>query len=599
MIPLSERTAVAQRSRCVRPTRPPTPAFEREEVRKDDRALNRLLRSGDSLGQYEITERLARHRLGGIFRARHRLLGAQARLVVFHKHTLRSSGLESHVRTRAIVAATLQHPHIVPTTDVFETLDFLVYVQNVDDVVSLNRRLTETGPLPWVDACRIVRNVAAALEYCHQKGIVHLDVCPRNILIGENGGVFLNHFLCSLPFTGGDAATPPEMTAGESPGPSVDIWGLGFTLYSLIAGISPSEAQEQHDIPTGWSDRGFPPIRSVRPDVPEDMDLLLARLLAPVKEQRYRRASEAAEALSVLLEEADQIRMPFALLDSTVSLGPLNEFCLGEYVVSESLGSGSYGDVYKVRRWHGQDVFALKVLKEEFSHSLRHVSRFERECEAMQRIRHPGVVRVFENGRMHGRPYLLMEFIPGLDLRRTIDRDGPMPVGEALRVAARLAEALGVVHEAGVVHRDLKPHNVLLADRGPVITDFGSALVRDTVRCTRTGEIIGSVAYMAPEQLDGGSHGPATDIYALGVVLFQILTGALPFDGDNPYRVIERIRTEPPPRTADHGIPHAELLDDVLEKLLAKDPLDRFPDGKALAGLLGALRSEIAKSTLR
>lgn len=564
------------------------------------------LAPGHALGRYVITARMERLLFARIMRARHRKLGSRAHLIVFDKKALAASGLEGRLRRRMTVAAMLQHPNIVPTTDLFETKNLLVYIQNVDWAESCRQRLAARGPFRWSAACRIVRDIACALDYCHNRDILHLDVRPENILLTEDGRALLNHFFCALPpgKVGVDSSPwlgrpllnhPPEVAAGEPVTPAADIWGLGVTLYRLIAGVSPFE--EQVDGPEG--ECSYRSIRSLIPNVSEDMDLLLSRLLAPEPQRRYRRARDVANALTVLLKEAEPVTLPSTLVESTISMGPQNQYRLGEFMVSEVLGSGSYGDVYKVRRSDSDDEFALKILRDKFANSLRQVNRFERECETLQRINHPGVVRILENGTIRERPYLLMEFVSGEDLSRKMVRDGQIEPREALGIAADLAEALGIVHAAGVIHRDLKPHNILM--RGvsgsgkPVITDFGSAHVRDGVRFTRTGEIIGSVAYMAPEQLDGRPLGPASDLYALGVVLFQMVSGQLPFEDDNPYQVMERIRSEPPPRLAPRNIPGGDAIDGVLERLLAKDPADRHSDGAALAALLREVAAELYK----
>ena len=583
MYSITERTAVAKRyRRC---------------DRSNGAVENGGPQAGDAVGQYLITECLEDNQTGRVFSARHRLLGSRVRLIVFHKHLLAASGLEKRVRTRAVVAATLQHPHIVPTTDMFETPDHLVYVQAVDRVSSCADHLEKDGPFSWAEACRIMQDVASALDYCHRKGILHLNVRPETIFMRDDGTVYLNHFFAvespgpvstngSRPHRGNGVEQPPEVTAGQPVTPAADIWGIGLSLFSLVAGHSPFGGYgDSHD--------GAVSLHAVDSDVPRDIDLLLAKLLAPVKESRYESAAEVRDQLSMLLEEEDAATLPPPFLDITIMVGPPEEYRLGDFVISESIGSGSYGDVYKASRRGGTKIYALKVLRKEFSNRFRYVSRFQRECEALQRVSHPGVVRIHENGRIDGRPYLVMELVPGHDLRERMNVEGRIGGQEALTIAANLAEALGVVHEAGVIHRDLKPHNILMGEHGPVITDFGSAHVRDTVRCTRTGEIIGSVAYMAPEQLEAGSLGPETDLYGLGVVLYQMLTGELPFEDDNPYRIFELIRTEPAPRLESKGVEGGAAIDVILDQLLAKDPRDRYADGKALAALLRQVRDEL------
>jgi eukaryotic-like serine/threonine-protein kinase len=210
--------------------------------------------------------------------------------------------------------------------------------------------------------------------------------------------------------------------------------------------------------------------------------------------------------------------------------------------------------------------------------------RFRSESRAVAALDHPGIVRCLRFGDTHSQGWLVLDWLPGTDLRRYAEPQRLLPYPVVLEIAARIADALAHAHERGVVHRDLKPANVRcdLAAGRVTLTDFGSAWLADMQR-TRSGLIVGTPQYMAPEQLAGSRADPRSDLYALGVLLYELLTGALPFSGDSIGDLLQRIAHEPAPdpRRLSAGLPL--LLVDVLQRLLAKPAVQRHTDGHRLA----------------
>lgn len=206
-------------------------------------------------------------------------------------------------------------------------------------------------------------------------------------------------------------------------------------------------------------------------------------------------------------------------------------------------------------------------------------ARMEREARAVARLSHPNIVTTYEVGREDGQPYLVMEFLTGQTLRQRL-RAGPLPLDEAARVLEQAAAALDAVHAAGVVHRDIKPTNFMLLPDGTVkLMDFGIARQEDDTLVTQADMMVGSPSYMAPEHIHDEPLGPAGDVWALGVILYEMLAGRLPFGGDRIATVLEQITTADPRPLPEMPPP----VQSVLRRALAKDPARRYPSAGALA----------------
>ncbi|MCO5171349.1 MAG: serine/threonine protein kinase [Planctomycetes bacterium] len=246
------------------------------------------------------------------------------------------------------------------------------------------------------------------------------------------------------------------------------------------------------------------------------------------------------------------------------------------------LGKGGMASVFEVALPDDPRRLAAKVLA---ARSPTARERFRREGEVLARLRHPHVVAVHGSGELEdGRPYLLLDLVDGRSLTEHLARAGPLPVAEALRLAREVAAALAAAHGAGVVHRDVKPDNVLLDAAGrALLTDFGIALALDQERLTRTGQWAGTLHYMAPEQLSGGERvGPPTDVYAVGALLYELLAGERPFDGDDVHQLAVAISTREPPPLRTHRPDVPAAIAALVHRCLEKEPRARHPDAGAL-----------------
>ena len=259
---------------------------------------------------------------------------------------------------------------------------------------------------------------------------------------------------------------------------------------------------------------------------------------------------------------------------------------IGPYQVVRQLGRGAMGVVFEVRHPEVARPLALKFLPDLFADE-QGKARFARETELLARVRHRNVLPVHDAGDSPEGPWLVTELIPGQDLKQVVEGRGPLPGREAARVVAELAEGVAALHAQGILHRDLKPGNVLLRPEGtPIIIDFGLARAGDVERLTRTGDFLGTPAYMAPEQASGKPE-PRSDVYALGAILYHLLTGRAPFVGKSALDVFKAIFKDDPPHPEGLGVEVDPGLWAVCRRALDKDPERRPPSA---AGLRDELR---------
>ncbi|HHV94577.1 MAG TPA: Stk1 family PASTA domain-containing Ser/Thr kinase [Firmicutes bacterium] len=247
------------------------------------------------------------------------------------------------------------------------------------------------------------------------------------------------------------------------------------------------------------------------------------------------------------------------------------------YEIRERIGEGGMAVVYKAKDKLLHRCVAVKVLREQYASDEDFVERFRREAQAAASLSHPNVVNIYDVGEIGNTHYIVMEYVPGINLKELIRREGKLSPERSVSIAIQVAAALGHAHRKHLVHRDIKPHNILITPEGNVkVTDFGIARAMSTATLTQTGQVIGSVHYFSPEQARGGVTSEQSDIYSLGIVLYEMLTGKVPFTGETPIAVaLQQLQDPvPSPREIDPTIPKS--LDSVILKALAKDPKNRF-----------------------
>lgn len=250
---------------------------------------------------------------------------------------------------------------------------------------------------------------------------------------------------------------------------------------------------------------------------------------------------------------------------------------LGNYEILSLLGEGGMASVYRARQLNIQRFVAVKVIKAGVTNIEQFAQRFVREVRVIAGLNHPHIIKVFDYGEQNGLAYLVMEFQSGGSLADLIDK-GPLPLQRASTLLEQIASALDYAHRQGVIHRDLKPQNILLdADGNAILTDFGIAKIFDTnTALTQSGTLVGTPAYMAPEQWQGRPIDARADIYALGIVLYEMISGRLPFEGETPFSVMHKHIYDQPASIIGYRPELPQPVDQVIKKALAKDREQRF-----------------------
>ncbi len=269
------------------------------------------------------------------------------------------------------------------------------------------------------------------------------------------------------------------------------------------------------------------------------------------------------------------------------------------YEILRRLGGGGMAEVHLARDEDLRRDVALKLLRQEYADDEVFLKLFRREARSAATLSHPNVVQVYDARRSaDGRQYIVMEYVTGGTLKQRLAREGPLKPDEAVRLASHIAQALRAAHERGVVHRDVKSQNILMSKSGDAkVADFGIARAADATTISRPGAILGTAKYMSPEQATGAGATPRSDLYSLGVVLYEMLTRELPFEADDPAEVRARHVTEPPPypRDANPEVPSA--VDALVARLLAKDPDDRLGSAAELVEELRRVRKHRSQAS--
>src|SRR2546423_7653286 len=269
----------------------------------------------------------------------------------------------------------------------------------------------------------------------------------------------------------------------------------------------------------------------------------------------------------------------------------------GRYKVVRKLGTGGMANVYLAEDQELGRSVAIKMLDERHSQDEQFVERFRREAKNAAGLSHPNIVSIYDRGQAEGTYYIAMEYLEGRTLKELLIARGPTPLAVAIDYTRQILGALGFAHKHGIVHRDIKPHNVVVAPDGRLkVTDFGIAR-SGTSQMTETGSIIGTAQYLSPEQARGSPVDQRSDVSSVGIVLYEMLTGKVPFTGDTPLEIAMKHLSEVPvpPSEARSDVP--EDLDLVVLRALAKDPEDRYQTAEEMDADLARIQRGLSVSS--
>jgi eukaryotic-like serine/threonine-protein kinase len=566
---------------------------------------------GSKVSHYEVLERLGRGGAGLVYKARDLRLD---RLVAL-KFLNPRRGLSEEDRKRFVrearVASSLDHPNVCALYEIGESEKGEMFLaMALCPGETLKDRLWH-GPLPLGQAVDIAVQIADGLAAAHQRGIIHRDIKPANVMISPEGRVKVVDFgLAKLADAGTRltregvllGTTPymsPEQLRGAPLDPRTDIWSLGVVFYEMLTGKNPFEGASEGELVHAILQESPVPLAERLPGAPASVQRIVQRALAKNPEARYARIEEIRADLRALPVDSfpggdsagdNPTRREIGGREPSSGPAVLTGQTVSHFRIAEPLGGGGMGVVYRAEDMQLGRSVALKFLAPELVRDADAKARFLTEARAASALDHPNLCTILEVGESEeGLLFLAMPRYDGESLERRIAR-GPLPIEQALDVATQTARGLAKAHKHGIVHRDVKPANLFLTNDGVVkILDFGIAKLSGQAGPTRRGASLGTPAYMAPEQTRGDEVDARADVWSLGVVLYEMLTGRRPFLGGSDAALVYAVlheEPEPPSRLRPEVTPEIER---IVSRMLAKDPGRRYPDA---VDVLADLRRE-------
>jgi len=547
---------------------------------------------------------------------------------------------ERFVREAQSVAA-WRHENIVQVyyADDQDGLYYFVmeYIEGLDLRELLFQYAAESELMPHDDVLRIVHAIANALDYAHQKGVIHRDVKPSNVMVAGDGRVVLTDFGLALDVQEGSLGqvfgtshyiSPEQARSSADAVPQSDLYSLGVILYEMLVGVVPFDDPSPASVAVQHLTQPPPPPREINPNLGQETEVVLLKVLSKSPEERYQTGGGVMDAL----EKALQLS-PFAFVEQDgpsllpASVQPLAVRSLSETSVEEKvvlhlqsgakptpsqdlpskkgvsllgrqldeyrldvlLGQGGMARVYRGLDVHLKRYVAIKVIDASFRTDLDYIKRFELEAQAIAKLEHPHIVRLYRYGESDGLLYMAMQYIEGNNLSSILaryrERQAFIEPKDARRIVREICLALDYAHSQGVIHRDVKSSNIMLDEQGnAILTDFGLALLTEL---GTQGEIFGSPHYIAPEQvISSAKVVPQSDLYAVGIILYEMFTGERPFDAEDPLDIAMQHMAELPRSPRELRPETSSQLEAVILKALAKEPEERYQSGAELADAL-------------
>jgi serine/threonine protein kinase len=551
------------------------------------------LKPGDRIGRYEILGMLGEGGFGTAYLAEQELIKRKAVIKII---TVPDQEMMALALQGTEVLASVDHPHIVDLYDAgwYEGLFYQVleYVDgdNLADMIASEKELPVTVVL------RLMIDIAEALDHIHSLGIIHGDVKPENIMVSSGGAPILVDLglagAVELAVLRDSVFGTPAYISPEGWNciwdTRSDLWAFGMVLHYLLTRSIPFETADEAGIVEIISRPEPLDLSALRESVPEPVFRIVERCLQKDLDKRYQSAARVRRGLESALAylESGQDGVPPA---PTVPLREASTILLNveytesgipgkyrEYEIKEEIGRGIFSVVYGATDLIGKREVALKILRQEWSSHEKGLVRFQREAGLLSRLDHPNVVRVYNFGRYGADFFIVMEMLKGVTLESVLERGVPFDVKQAVVVVAQVLLGLEQLHLEETVHRDVKPGNVMLQPERAVVMDLGLAHIGGETRLTMSGEICGTPRYLSPEQARGERVTFSSDLYAAGVLLYELLTGEIPHDAESAARLIFSIALDEPEPVTTHRSDLPPSLVSFLDRMLAREPAERF-----------------------
>jgi eukaryotic-like serine/threonine-protein kinase len=531
-------------------------------------------------GKYELTTQIRENLLYTIFEGDDLEMGRVIQLARFDAERVPSSPFLRRFKLVSNILADLDPPGGVPILEVgeYDNQAFVVHPQIAGQ--TLAHCLMNNDNLSVDLVLDILQQVGDYLARLHPAEIFHGMIIPENILITPNkvirimGSGYAQGVNLSAGLLAGQLETlpyyAPELRAGESLTPETDFYALGAVLYAALTGELPE------------LDLKDPYPGNKRAGIPPELDDLVAKCLSITPAQRVHSTVE-------LLNGLGEVRRGITAGSQDTILGmedALVGHTLGTYQLVERLGQGGMATVYRAYEPTLDRYVAIKILPQFFARDRNFTQRFRREARAVAQLDHPNIVAIHNYGEEGGITYIAMRLVEGGTLKQV--RGQAYPPDRAIKLIQPIARALDYAHKRGIIHRDIKPANILIAEGDwPMLADFGLAKMAEaSQKLTGTGVGVGTPMYMSPEQGQGINVDHRTDIYSLGIMLYEMLTGDVPFRADTPMGVVIKHITAPMPmpRSINPDIP--EPLERIILKATAKSPDQRFQTANEMSEVL-------------
>ncbi len=556
--------------------------------------------TGRTLAHFEVLEHLGEGGMGTVYKARDVKLGRLVALKVMPAAGTPEAAERFEREARAISA--LGHPNIavIYSFEVVEGLRLIAleYVAGG----SLGDRIRGGGRIAPEEALTYCLQIARGLAHAHRKGVIHRDIKADNILLTEDGvckvtdfGVAKIQSEAGLTEDGSVLGTmaymAPEQIMGETVDRRADIFSYGVLCYEIAAGERPFQAFHEAALHYEIVNADPAPLASLRDDLPEEFVELVAKAMVKNRAERLQSLDEAVETLTPLRdalrssgyssgqERPDHTTIMPAARTPRLDVGET----LGHYRLLSKIGEGGMGAVYRALDLSLDRQVALKTLKAEAVQRADRKRRFIQEARAASALDHPNIVTIHEIGETRGVSFIAMEYVAGETLEAKAEGAG-LGLHEALEIAIRIADALACAHAAGIIHRDLKTANVMVSPEGRAkLLDFGLAKLTEADGApdgatphTEEGAVMGTVAYMSPEQAEGRVVDARSDIFSFGSVLYEMLAGHRAFAGDSRVSVMAAIVQRKAPDVREERPEVPADVQRIIERCLRKNPARRF-----------------------
>ena len=573
-------------------------------------AANATLFPGAILaGRYEILQVLGEGGMGTVYKAKDRELDRLVALKVIRPEYANHPETIRRFKQELILARQVTHRNVIRIFDLgiadnlkFITMDF---VEGRD----LTRVLRERGKLPVAEACEVVRQICAGLEAAHNEGVVHRDLKPQNIMLDAQGRIYLMDFglarsmeLVGMTRTGALIGTPtymsPEQARGEKADARTDIFALGVIFYELLTGTRPYKDEPMMATLVRRTRELATPPDQIDPSVPRSVSDIVMKCLQIKADLRYQNAEEITRDLNLVSAPLSSASHSAAALSGGFASG---SFFGPRYRIDSLLGEGGMGKVYRALDAELGRTVALKLVRPELAGDPASMERLKQEILLASRVSHKNILRIHDLGDVGGLKFISMAYVDGKDLHQIIATEGKLPVPRAVEFTRQLCLALEAAHAEGVIHRDLKPQNVLVDKEDHVfVSDFGLAKTLEVhaSMMTSAGEVAGTPRYMSPEQVESKPIDHRTDIYSLGLILYEMVTGDLPFESESVLQAMyQRVTLTPRnPKTVNPDLP--DYLAGIILRCLEKDPDQRYQHARDLLADLERGDAPAAKPAL-